>query len=256
MTQRWPWIAVAVGAYLAFVVSQFPAAAALRWLAPPEFRAAGLQGTVWSGSAALASVPGLPMRELRWTLGRWPILTGRLSGHISARLADGFVDSAFSASLWGVGSGSVTLRNAQLSTSFAALRDVLPVRGARGLLSLDFDEIVLENTWPIGATGSLRISELEVEPFAGAGNTMIELGAYDIDFTGADADAVTAVLADAGGPLEVAGTLRLSRDRAYDLEGYVRARPGAQRELVQGLSIMLPEPDASGRRPFSFPGSL
>jgi hypothetical protein len=74
---KWSWIALGAGAYAAFVVATFPAATAYRWLAPPEVRLASVDGTVWSGTAALGSMPGLPLRDIRWNLSALPLLLGR-----------------------------------------------------------------------------------------------------------------------------------------------------------------------------------
>jgi hypothetical protein len=64
------------------------------------------------------------------------------------------------------------------------------------------------------------------------------------------------MIRDLGGPLEIAGTIRLAVDRSYELEGTLLARASAQRTLLQGIDIMTGDPDSSGRRPFSFTGSL
>src|SRR5690606_2720287 len=53
MPNRYAWIALGLGAYIAFTLSSFPATAAYRWFAPETLRMAGIEGTVWSGRAAL-----------------------------------------------------------------------------------------------------------------------------------------------------------------------------------------------------------
>lgn len=252
MQNRLAWVALAVGAYLAFMVARFPAATALRWLAPPEFAASGVSGTIWSGNATLASMPGLPMRELRWHIRGLSLLAGRLAGEFSARLADGFLDSQFSNSI-----GAVRLRQLRTSTSLTTLASALPmIRGTRGQLSLTLDDLVLVDGWPTSIVGLIRVSELEVEPFVGAGNQMIALGDYEVSFPETESPVLQATVRDTSGPLELNGTLSLYPNREYQMEGWLIPRADAQRELVQGLAIMLPEPDANGRRNFSFPGSL
>lgn len=250
------WLALGLGAFLAFFLNSFPAATVLRWFAPADLRLAGVEGTVWSGQAALASVPGLPLRDVRWNVRGWTLLVGRLSGRVGARLADGFVDTEFSLPIFSAGSGSVTASQTRISTSLPTLRNVLPVSGALGQTSVNLDELVLEEGWPRRIVGTLRISGLQVEPFAGAGDTMIRLGDYEVTFAESPSPDIMAAIRDTGGPLELNGTLTLTPNREYLVEGSLATRPEAQRELIQGISIMLPEPDASGRRSFSFPGSL
>jgi hypothetical protein len=62
-------------------------------------------------------------------------------------------------------------------------------------------------------------------------------------------------LTDLGGPLAVRGTLRLTNQPGYVLEGQVAARADAAPELVSNLQF-LGTPDASGRRPFSIAGTF
>ncbi len=251
MQNRLAWVALAVGAYVAFLVSQFPAATALRWFAPPQFIASGVTGTIWSGGAQLASLPGLPLRDLRWNISGARLFLLTLSGQFSARLSDGFLQSGFARSF-----GGTRLDDLQLSTSIETVAGVLPVSGVLGQMSATLDSLRMAEQWPTEVVGTIRLSRLEVEPFAGAGNRMITLGDYELVFSETQDSVVRGVVRDTSGPLELDATLALYPNREYELAGWLVARPDAQRELLQGLSIMLPEPDPDGRREFSFPGSL
>jgi hypothetical protein len=53
-----------------------------------------------------------------------------------------------------------------------------------------------------------------------------------------------------GGPLAVAGTLRMTPEPGFVLEGTVASRANATPELARQLQ-MLGAPDAQGRRSFS-----
>ena len=246
-----PWIALASGAYIAFAISMFPAATALRWFAPDQLRTANVAGTVWSGSASFASVPGLALRDLTWRIAGFKLLVGRVAGTLETRLAAGFLNAEFS-----ISPGTTRLNQVQLSTSLAALSGLLPVSGASGSMSASLDELVLEDNWPTSALGEVRVSDLLVEPFAGLGSGLIALGNYQIDFEPTANDELSASIRDLGGPLQVAGGLKLFPSREYVLEGQVVTRPNAQAELTQGISLMTSEPDAEGRRSFSLTGSL
>lgn len=251
MPNKWSWIALGVGAYVVFVVATIPASTAYRWLAPPELRLAALDGTVWSGTAALGSIPGLPLRDLRWNLSAWPLMLGRASGSFEARLADGFIRGAGTATMSGV-----ELRNLQTSTRLQTLAGLLPVSDSLGFVSVDVAELELADGWPVRLIGTMRLSELEVAPLMPTqSGGLIALGSYEIEFVDAG-EGLEGRLTDTGGPLEVSGRLALARDRAYVLEGLVRARPEAGADLVRGLEFMTGEPDGSGRRPFNLSGSL
>ncbi|MGH8286318.1 MAG: type II secretion system protein N, partial [Steroidobacteraceae bacterium] len=57
------------------------------------------------------------------------------------------------------------------------------------------------------------------------------------------------------GPLNVTGSLRLTREPGFVLDGLVAARPDASPELARQLQY-LGAPDAGGRRPFSIAGTF
>ncbi len=252
MPNKLSWLALGCGAFVAFALSLFPATTAYRWFAPDSFRLSGIEGTVWSGQAALGSVPGLPMRNLRWNLNALPLVLGRISGQFEARLADGFINGEAS-----VSPNVVILTNLQAATSLPALAGLLPLEDTVGLVSLSLERLELQRSWPRNIVGNLRINELEVVPlFPTDGENLIPLGNYEVTFIDSSGQGVSARLRDTGGPLEVSGRLELGLDRAYVLEGLIRARPDASDELVQGIAIMTGEPDAEGRREFSLTGSL
>ncbi|HEX6999082.1 MAG TPA: type II secretion system protein N [Gammaproteobacteria bacterium] len=254
MASKLTWVALGVGAYLAFTLARFPADAAYRWFLADTIALAGIEGTVWSGSAELGAAGGLALRDVRWQVDSWPLLIGRVAGRFQAGLADGFVSSRFSAS-----PSAVVLEEVQLSTSLAALADVVPVAGTAGLVSATLDELRLEDGWPVRAVGTVRVAQLETAPFlpTGRASKMIALGDYEAVFKEtAEPGVLAADIRDTGGPLELMATLTLDRSRAYTLEGAVRPRTDAAPELVQALEIMTGEPDAAGRRALGLTGSL
>ncbi len=246
------WLALGAGAYVAFLLASFPATAAYRWFAPPELGLTGIDGTVWSGRAAVGSVAGLAIRDVAWDIAPWRLLLGSVGGRAEARLADGFASTGFRA-----GPRRTVLDGLQISTSVPVLEPLLPVQGTSGLLSASFARLELERGWPIRAEGEVRLRDLQVTPFIPtAGGQLIALGDYAIVFANGGGEALAAEIRDTGGPLEVQATLTLDRDRAYRLEGTVRPRPSASRDLVQGIEIMTGEPDPAGRRPLGLTGSL
>jgi general secretion pathway protein N len=252
MFSRYSWIALGLGAYVAFVISSIPASTVYRFFGPAELRLAGLEGTLWSGGAALGSVEGLSLHDIRWNLAPLPLLTGRASGNVEARLPDGFAAGEVSAT-----PSRIILRGVEASTSLPALGNLLPAEGVRGLVSLALDELRLDDGRPTKALGRVRIAELAVPPLMpGAGAELIPLGNYEIVFKDAGGAGIAAEIHDTGGPLEVAAELRLDDMGNYTLEGVAAAREDASKELVQGLKLMTGEPDAEGRRPFSLTGSL
>jgi general secretion pathway protein N len=76
----------------AFVV-MFPARVAYDWFAPSTVQVSGLEGSIWSGSAAEASVAGLYLRDLAWRLRPLRLFTGKLAASIEASPASGFLEA-------------------------------------------------------------------------------------------------------------------------------------------------------------------
>src|SRR6185295_20179934 len=96
--KRWSWLALGVGAYIAFTLATFPAGVALRWFAPSGVTFAGVAGTLWSGSAASCSVQGMSLDTLRWRVRPWSLFLGRVSANVEAKIPDGFVSGDVTAS--------------------------------------------------------------------------------------------------------------------------------------------------------------
>ena len=161
---RWSWLALGVGAYVAFTLATFPAGTALRWFAPPGLTAAGVTGTLWSGSAASCSVEGFTAESLRWRVRPLSLFLGRIAAEVEARNPDGFVQGVVTAS-----PSSVRLSDLRGGTSLPALVNVLPLKGMRGQASVALEELVLENGWPARIVGQLKLTGLETMPLISDG---------------------------------------------------------------------------------------
>jgi hypothetical protein len=245
------WIALGCGAYVAFALLTFPAATAYRWFAPLGVSLSGISGTLWTGRAGLASIGGVPLRELEWDLAPLPLLIGRASGHFSARLADGFIDGSAAATL-----RTVTLTDFEAATSLETLGSWLPLQGARGSLSVNIDELELRDRWPTSIVGTLRVGRLEVPPLVPGGSaTLVPLGDYELTGFQVAERRLAALLKDTGGPLEVTGTVALALQARETLngavpsfDGRVRERPDLPAALREPLEFLTVEVDGSGWR--------
>lgn len=254
MPNRYAWIALGLGAYIAFALSMFPAAAAYRWFAPDSLRMTGIDGTLWSGRAALASAEGLPLRDLRWQLDALPLLIGRVHGRVQTRLADGFAEARMRSSFTG---RRVELRDVQVGTSLSALAPIVPIGDVRGRIAVRLDRLELVDGLPASLVGQANVGELEVPTFIPGGRgEPIALGDYALRFEDTNGEGILARFNDTRGPLEVDGTLTVDRQGRYVLAARAAARPDAPRELTQALELMGGEPEPDGKRPFEISGSL
>jgi general secretion pathway protein N len=249
---RWWWVAVGVGAYLAFAIHSFPAGTAFAWFAPDAVRLAGIRGTLWSGSAAAGSVGDLALHDLSWSVRPASLLRGRLTTDFEAQLADGFVKARASAT-----PSRIELTDLRASTSLQTLSGVLPLQGVRGLMSAQLASLRLEHGAVTAIVGELRLAGVAVRPFmASASGQLLALGSYIVRFMESPGDGVAASFNDTEGPLEVSGTATLDPERRYMIDSLIKPRPDAPPELVDGLKIMTEDPDAEGRRRLTLTGSL
>ena len=237
------WIgALALLAFVLFLLARFPAAWAVGAL-PPGLSCDSIDGTLWSGTCG-----GLMLRhqqllgDLAWQLKPARLLLGRLAAHAELTQAADFVNVDLEVSP----GGHIDARNVHASVHLSpTLLPQLPP-GLRGVARAELTHIEVTR----GRLADLR-GTIEAHDLAQTGGTTTELGNYALSFAGAGGGAaIVGELHDLGGPLDLHGSLRVTADPGFVLEGTVAARPTASPNLVRQLQ-MLGAPDAQGRRSFS-----
>lgn len=241
------WIALAMVAYLAFAIALFPADVAHRWFAPGDIRLSGVQGSVWSGGAALGSAGPLGFHNVRWRVRPWSVLLARPEGRVETGLGDGFLQTDVR-----IGGSDIVLIGLTATCGLPALASVLPIAGIRGQVSFQLAELVLHDGWPAAARGQLRLGQLTVPSLVGG--DPIALGNFNVVLSGADG--LQGTFQDQSGPLEVRGSARLGAAGEYEINGLVRARPEADASLRRAVELLTGDPDDAGMRAFSFGGTL
>ena len=251
---RWPLIALGTGAYLAFLVSTFPAATAYRWFAPDTVVLSAPEGTVWQGRAPAGSAAGLAATDIHWRISPLALLIGRLGGSIDLRLPDGFADTEFSVRP----GGRIELTDLQLSTSIEALGTVVPVYDTRGQISAQLATLVVEDDWPAMLNGEVRVGNLAVPPLlATEPGQLIPLGSFRADVSTGPGSEIVAMVSSLSGPIELADTrVTLDRTLNYVLDARIRLRPDAPPPLRDAIGLISSEPDGDGFRELPLSGQL
>jgi general secretion pathway protein N len=239
------WIALlAALAFLTIVVARLPAA----WVVPGSAQGlcAALDGSVWDGSCSSLTVNGRNWGDLTWTLHPARLFSGKVAAHLTLAHgpATGEADVEFGAS--DVLSATHVL--ADLPIDSAILPGV--PRGLSGGAHLDLTRVVVQHDIIKELAGRIEAHHLEDR----SGNDT-PLGSYLLTFPPGASGEPTGTLRDTEGPLAVEGTLRLTAQHGFELEGYVAPRAGAAPEVVSNLRYLGP-PDASGRRQFSLSGTF
>ena len=244
--KRGVWITLAaLLAFAAIILARLPAA----WILPASGRAAvgctGVDGTLWSGSCAGLFVQRKPFGDLTWELKPRRLLAGRLAAHLtlSSPLGQGSAEAELGLS------GQLIAHdlNADLPLDPRLMPGLPP--GLRGQAHLALALVALE-------AGTLKRLEgrIEVRDLQDLDGRATRLGSYAATFA-PTAGEPTGVIKDLDGPLSVEGTLRLTRQGGFEVQGTVAPRPGAPAELTDNLRF-LGSPDASGRRQFALSGTF
>jgi len=243
--KRGVWIALfALLAFAAIFVARMPAA----WVIPnrsTQFSCAGVEGSLWSGVCNGLTVQRTPVGDFSWQLHPSRLLVGRLAVHVSAAREEARLEGDVEA---GFGE-RVTLQHllADLPLNPSVIPGLPATLGGRAHVDLELARIER------GVLSELK-GRIEAHDLEDRSGNVTSLGSYVVSFPGGPG-ALTGKLRDLDGPLALEGTLRLTPQGGYEIEGLVAARSGAAPELLSNLRF-LGSPDATGRRQFSIAGTF
>jgi len=237
------WIALLAGlAFALIVIARFPAVWAAGAL-PPWLSCDDISGTVWSGSCA-----GLTLRQhqlvgdLSWQLHPARLLAARLAAHVQLTQGAAFVNGELE---WGLGQ---RLHARDIHASFDLNPALLPDLPANlsGSARADLAYVEMKGNRLTDVRGRIEVHDLAQREAA-----LTPLGSYALTFPGAPGGGeIAGELKDIGGPLALEGTLRMTPEPGFLLDGKVASRASIAPELARQLQI-LGSPDAQGRRSFS-----
>jgi general secretion pathway protein N len=232
--------------FLVLMLARFPARWAAGWL-PQGVLCGQLSGTLWNGRCAELTIREAQLGDVRWNVRASRLLAGRLAALVLLAKPGVDVRGEFETGLSGELTGSDL--TAVIALDRSILADLPP--NLRGSLRADLARLHVRRGVVADIAG--RIEALELAQVGNAGR--LELGDYAVTFPGGNtASEPVGALEDLRGPLDVSGSLRLTAEPGWILEGSVAARPEAPPQLVRQLQYLGP-PDAAGRRPFSLAGT-
>ncbi|HVY80063.1 MAG TPA: type II secretion system protein N [Steroidobacteraceae bacterium] len=241
--KRGIWITLlAVVAFAAILIARLP----VRWvsgLIPKNVTCAELAGTVWDGSCSGLVAQNVRLDGVSWRLRPLALFARKLAGHVELTRGANYVRGDIEAK----SGGALIAHNLQADMPLdPSLIPQLP-RDLSGTVRANLQSLQIEDGAITAVQGLVEAHDL-VQMSAGQ---RMALGNYALTFPPADAGKEpVGRLQSTSGPLKVEGTLRLTREPGFVLEGLVAAGPEASPQLVKELSY-LGSPDAQGRRPFS-----
>ena len=241
--KRTVWITLlAILGFAVILIARMP----VSWVSgfiPRNVTCAELDGTVWEGSCSGLVAENIPVGNVTWQLRPMALLSRKLAGYFEVTRDANFVRGNIEASA----NGTITAHDLQADMPLDhALIPQLP-RDLTGSVRVNLGSIHIEKNTVMSVQGLIEAHDL----VQGSGNQRTTLGDFSVTFPAADpSKEPVGQLQSLTGPLDVEGTLRLTRAPGYVLEGLVAAKPEAPPSLVKELSY-LGSPDAQGRRPFS-----
>jgi general secretion pathway protein N len=236
--------------FAGFVIARLP----ISWVMPgPKsgVSCTDTEGTIWNGACSGLTVQQQPLGDLSWEVHASRLLSGKLNADVVLTRPTGSARGNVETGL------DKRITASHVEADLPVDQDLamqLPPnwRGLRGKLHANLRLLRVEGEKIKAIEGVIEAHDLT----DGQGSSAQKWGSYSLTFppsTGADP---VGQLKDLGsGPLAVEGTLRLTPEPGYDLEGLVAARPTASPELARDLQF-LGSPDPQGRRPFSLAGTF
>ena len=243
--RRTLWIAL-LGAvvFVAVVIVRMP----IEWIIPASGTVgscASLEGSLWSGSCAGLVVRGTPVGDVSWSLRPWRLFVGKLAVHLNLRRATATASADVEL---GMGE-SVTAHDVVADAPLdSGLIPGIP-QTLHGRAHVELALAQVRRGIITQLQGRIEARDLEDRSTADT-----PLGSYLVTFPGGSGEP-TGKLRDLDGPLALEGTLRLTPQPGFELEGLIAPRRGAPPELVNNIRF-LGSPDAAGRRPFSMTGTF
>lgn len=218
------------------VVAMFPARVAYQWAASPLFTMGGIEGSIWHGKAREADVAGFYISNLSWQLRPLQLLTGEAVFHVAATPVAGFVDGNVGVSL----GGAVQLSDITGSIATHMLERPFRLQGVAGDAHFRLERVALRDGRLVALDGTVEFPELRI-PAIGPNS----LGGFKVDFFTQN-NGVAASIEDTTGVVDVAGSLQIGLDGAYELTGVLAEKAQTPDNLRQQLSY-LPQNDRNQR---------
>lgn len=236
---------VALLVFVLVVVARFPLAWANPVL-PESFACQEPAGTVWSGRCATLALAGQQLGAVQWTLHPLPLLRGRLAARVQVRRGADLVAGEVAVA----SGGRVWARDLGVALDLAVRWITQLPPNLRGTVRAQLESLELAGRRVVSLEGRVDARDLR-----NTANGMV-LGSYTATFgTPPDESGnVIGELRDLGGPVAFTGTLTLTPEPGYAIEGLIATRGDSSSALAQQLRV-LGTPDAQGRRAFSIAGT-
>jgi hypothetical protein len=237
----------AAGAFLLIILVKLPATWFSGFL-PARLTCSQISGSLWRGQCVGLSDEATRLGDLQWQLSPWRLPMAQAVAHVNLR---GDELGSAQAQLTIKTGGVILIR--ELISDLALSSAVSPnvPEGVRAKIKTDIESMRVQGNVIRELAGTVEIRELVKSDLQ-----QPQLGDYLLTFpavaSGAAPADPMATVQTLAGPWDVSGTLRLTADPGFAIEGWIKAKAG---HSIDGMESLGPA-DAAGRRPFSIAGTL
>ena len=237
-------------AYLGFLTAQLPAARIAAWVGPlpGHVQVSGIEGSAFSGSAAVVQWKEWRFESVTWSFRPLSLIMGHLELELTFHNADGSGRALV---------GATVLRQFYLADLHARIQvSALEPLWRPSVLSLsgwvvaDIDHFAWPSSGP-ELTGQAILENIrwESKPPLPLGDFLVTLG------TDPAKSELHGQITDRAGSIETKGQFQINPPGLWKVMGTVAPRPNAPAALRQILSFSS-KPDREGRFPIAFNGKL
>ncbi|KPJ95107.1 MAG: hypothetical protein AMJ53_03510 [Gammaproteobacteria bacterium SG8_11] len=198
----------------------------------------GVNGSVWSGSAAQAYISDQPLEKIHWRFKPVQLVLGNLELALEFSMQDGYGKGSVGYNVF----GNMYASNieAWLPTALVLPMFNLGSLQPGGALAINLSELKIKDNIVATALGSLVWQDAEISILK-----PMPLGSLQIQLEPTD-DGIKGVISDMGGPLQAEGLLTLTHDGKYDFNAEIAVRDPQQRDLANAIRS-LGRQDSTGK---------
>jgi general secretion pathway protein N len=240
------WISVlAILGFAIILLVRLPASW-LKGLLPPQVSCADISGTAWNGGCAGVAYNGARLGDLTWELHPSALFRGKLAAFVDLTRGEDFIRGEVEA---GRG-GHLEVRDlqAQMPLDPPPLPELSS--GYTGNVSVNLAHLRVEKRVIAMIEGQIETTSLYSK------RDRMAIGSYAATFPKADpATEPVGQLMALDGPVDFEGTLKLTREPGWVIDGKVRTKPETPQQLARQFEY-LGTPDPDGSRPLRLEGTF
>jgi len=243
MKPGWRSMVLGVVAYLLFMVTTAPAAKILSFVQPQGIGLSGIEGSLWSGRAALVTVSPLQLTDIRWSFRLFPLFVGQLEfaveGQFQGKPVEAYVGSSF------LGTPYVSDVRGQVAAEDLPGLLGLSLLQLSGELEFDIADVEWSESGYPALGGTVTWSSARV-----TGPVELELGKARLE-TRIEDGITRGKLDTEGGALLLQADVELISDGAYRLDANLQQKGDLPPEVTKFLSTFAEYKDGTYRLEWS-----